>query len=167
MLEPLVFYTLGGLTVGASITVITARGPMTSVLSMIAALLAIAFLYMTLGAPMIGMLQIVVYAGAIMVLFLFVVMLFDLRATPRPFEGAVIPWPVVVLVTLVLLGAVAAASVRGGAPETSEVALTDYGTVEAVSEALLTRYLLPVEIASVLLLVAVVGVIFLAKREDR
>jgi len=161
--ERALFYIFGGLSVLASLWMVTRRNPMTSALSLVVAFIGLAGLFALLSAHLLFVVQLWVYAGAIMVLVLFVIMLLNLREEEARVKamgygrlalGAVV-------VTLVALKAfVVLASARGVAPQVSP----EFGSVAAVSELLFTRYILQFEIIGVLLLAVTVAVVVMAKR---
>ena len=174
MLETLSFYALAGLTVVASALVIGQRNPMYSVLLLIASFGALAGLYIQLDAPFVAVAQIIIYAGAIMVLFLFVVMLLNApqedgaewdRAHPlrRPAMarvGGLLALLLVVQLAWALLAA------RGlGAPVAGQPGVEAAGSVRVLGRVLFTDYVFAFEATSILILVAMVGAILLARRE--
>jgi NADH-quinone oxidoreductase subunit J len=125
----------------------------------------VAVFYILLNAPFIAMAQVSVYAGAIMVLFLFVIMLLGTEVLPR---SAALPWqrPLAFALALALAGeAIYLLFIRRGARGAVPPAIETFGSPQAVGQALFNQYLLPFEITSVLLLVAMVGAIVLTKRE--
>jgi NADH-quinone oxidoreductase subunit J len=155
----------------AIVAVVSALGMLISQSAIYAALYlvlnfgTVAIFYILLSAPFIAMTQVSVYAGAIMVLFLFVIMLLG---TEQLAATNVLPWQRPVAIALaVLLAAEAAylliarASIAGSIPQPIE----SFGSPEGVGRALFNQYLLPFEITSVLLLVAMVGAIILTRRE--
>lgn len=148
-----------------SIFVITVRNPVHSILWMLLLFFHIAGLYLFLNAEFIAAIQIIVYAGAILVLFLFVVLLLNLREEVKiRFIGA---WPSGLTFSIVLL-AVIILSIRSfiaAPPGKYTVELIEKEThTKALGKLLYTDYLFPFEIASLVLLVAIVGAIVLAKR---
>ncbi len=146
----------------SSVLMILQRNPIYCVLLLIMVMVSVAGLYLMLDAQFVAIIQIVVYAGAIMVLFLFVIMLLNLsREEGGPFR---IQKPLGVLLTVLLFLPVAAMvmSYAGGAPpDESQIG---YGEVEQIGYLLFTKYLLPVEIAAVLLLIAIVGAVVLTRK---
>jgi NADH-quinone oxidoreductase subunit J len=173
MFDALVFYTLAVMIVGLGVLVITARSAVHSVLFLVLDFLVIAALYITLNAEFLAVIQIMVYAGGIVVLYLFVVMLVNLKRAPEQHAdsrrlGVVgIALGVVVLAELVAIAYVS--STRSvGATVARAVEFPDGvlqgGNTEALGWVLYTEYLIPFELASMLLLVAMVGAIVLAKR---
>jgi NADH-quinone oxidoreductase subunit J len=160
----LAFYVLAAASMAAALGVVLAQNPVHSALSLVLTLFLIAVGYVTLQAHLVAALQIIVYAGAVMVLFLFVIMLLNLQ--PDPDEK---PHPLHKLGAGLLAGAVAVvvagAAVRGAG---SPVAVLDetFGTTRALAEVLFRDYLVAFELTSLLLLVAVVGAVVLAKRDE-
>ena len=174
MLETLIFYLLSGLAIGASALVIGQSNPMYSVMMLIASFGALAGLYVQLDAPFVAVAQIIIYAGAIMVLFLFVVMLLN-----APRENAA-EWdrshplrqPAIVrfggLLALLLVVQLAWALLSTGGLGGPVAALGDAETVSSVrmlGRVLFTDYVFAFEATSILILVAMVGAVVLARRE--
>jgi len=122
----------------------------------------IAILFLMLHAPMVGVLQVLVYAGAIMVLFLFVIMFLN-PTTPEPRRK--LWWGFGSLAALLLAGSLAALMSNGETLADSVPANETFGSPEMLARSLFTDFVLPFEIASVLLLVAIIGAVVLAKRE--
>lgn len=162
-MEFVLFILVALAAVASALLVVTGKNPVYSVLFLVTTFFCLAVLYVLLGAPFIAALQVIVYAGAIMVLFLFVIMLLNLRE-PQSWDitGQVRRWLGFAVAAGVLL--VALAAVRGvtgsGAPLDAQM-----GSAESIGTALYTRFLLPFEVASVLLLVAIIGVVALLKRD--
>ena len=172
------FYFLAAAAVLSAILVITRRNPVHSALSLIITLLSLAGLYLMLYAPFVAGVQIILYAGGIMVLFLFVIMLLNLKRDPirergklarRTFGGALV---LVLLAEISVLlhetffaGSGAASPAFVGINNGSPVDSVAVGNTVNIGRQLFTTYLLPFEIASVLLLVAIVGAVILAKRK--
>jgi NADH-quinone oxidoreductase subunit J len=165
MVEAAAFYILATLILGFGVLVITAKSTVHSVLFLVADFLCVAALYVTLRAPFLAVIQVMVYAGGIVVLYLFVVMLVNLK---RPPEAHSDPRRLsrlgVVMAVAVLAELVAIFAVGWAKPATAEGALSPQN-VEQIGRALYTDYLIPFELASFLLLVAMIGAIILAKRE--
>jgi len=157
------FLVVAALTVLSALVVVAHRHPIYSALGLIGTLFFIAVLFLGLDAQMVGFLQIIVYAGAIVVLFLFVIMLLNLQEEP---EGLAAPALVVVATAggLGLAALVATAVSRaplGEAPPLRE----GYGLTVDVAKRLFTGYLLPFELTSILLLVAIVGAVVIGKKQ--
>ena len=159
----LIFYLLATLLVVASLLVVFLRNVVHCALALVSALLLIAVFFVTLHAPMLGVLQVMVYAGAIMVLFLFVIMFLNPAALERQ-RG--IWWGFGTLLALILAGVLVPLVAINDLP-TDPVATTElFGSPEMLAKSLFNDYVLPFEIASVLLLVAIIGAVVLAKREN-
>lgn len=161
-LSMIVFFVLAGLLVIASLLVVFQRNVVHSAMALVAALFLIAVFFLTLHAPMVGVLQVLIYAGAIMVLFLFVIMFLNPTALePRSGFG----WGLGTTAALLLAGFLIAAMNRvAPAPEPAGTTAL-FGSPEMLAKSLFTDFVLPFEMASVLLLVAIVGAVVLAKRE--
>jgi NADH-quinone oxidoreductase subunit J len=171
MPETLLFYLLSGIAIIASALVIGQRNPMYSIMLLIASFGALSGLYIELDAPFVAMAQIIVYAGAIMVLFLFVVMLLNApqedaanwdRTHPlrRPGVGR-FGAMLAVLLIVQLIWALARASGTGTAVgERGDVAAIS--SVSAVGHVLFTQYMFAFEATSILILVAMVGAVVIA-----
>ena len=148
------------------VLVVALPSPVSSALALVVTLCAVAGLFLSLGAQFISMVQVIVYAGAIMVLFLFVIMLLQLHGSPRGGRAVFGPRVLGVLLGLGLLlqlGGVVAGAVYPSGP--GDPAFFDPNNTLQVGLALYQRYLLPFEVTSVLLLVALVGAVVLAKRK--
>jgi NADH-quinone oxidoreductase subunit J len=160
------FFLLATLAVAASLGMLIARNPVSSALWLVLNLFCIAGLYLTLNASFIGVIQILVYAGAIMVLFLFVIMLLNLSALP---ELEQIDWAragafVVGLVLLSQLLYVVALEFSLGVEPVAATEAADAGSAATLGKILFTRYALHLEVAGILLLAATVGAVLLAQR---
>lgn len=166
MASPFMFFLLATIAVTAGLGMLIARSPVTSALWLVLNLFCVAGLYMTLNASFIGAIQILVYAGAIMVLFLFVIMLLNLSALPELNEinwGGVVGFILGMGVLSQLLYMVALEFDLGVEPVSAEAA-ADAGSAAALGEVLFTRYALHVEVTGILLLAATVGAVMLAQR---
>jgi NADH-quinone oxidoreductase subunit J len=162
------FYAFSAVLVGASLGVITARNPVYCVLFLVLAFFTAAALWLLLQVEFLGLSLIVVYVGAVLVLFLFVVMMLDIKVDPLK-EGFTRYLPIGIGVAIVMAGElflVFWANDRLG-PEnfpTPEPLPSDYSNTRAVGEAMFTDFLLPFEVAGVILLVAIVAAIALTQR---
>ena len=158
----ILFFVLAALLVITSLMVVFQRNVVHSALSLVAALFLIAMFFIMLHAPMVGVLQILVYAGAIMVLFLFVIMLLN----PVTLERRRGVWWGFGTVAALILGGLLIAVMTGTEPPPDPMAATElFGSPEMLAKSLFSDFVLPFEIASILLLVAIVGAVVLAKRE--
>lgn len=164
MTAPLLFFfVLAGLSIVFSLLVIFQRNVIHSAMALVATLFIIAVLFLTLEAPMVGILQILVYAGAIMVLFLFVIMLLS----PGAPEGRKAYWWALGTLVAMLLMFEFVPLLSAPPEPTAELPAAggSFGSPQMLAESLFKDYVLPFEIASVLLLVAIIGAVVLAKRE--
>jgi NADH-quinone oxidoreductase subunit J len=168
MLETIAFYVLAALILGFGAMVITARNPVHSVVFLVLNFLTVAMVYIVLGAEFLAVIQVLVYAGAVMVLFLFIIMLLDLRteAIPR------INWPALaggIALALVLLIEIlfVIGRFRSAREPFPPLATSTIDDVRNVGALLFSNYNLPFQIIGVLVLVATIGVVLLSKRESR
>jgi NADH-quinone oxidoreductase subunit J len=161
-MEPVLFILFGAIAVCGAIMVVTRKHPMASALYLILTLFAVAALFVLRQAHFLAAIQVIVYAGAVVVLFVFVIMLINVPEDRLPVERATTVRVLGVLAAglFILEAAVLARRVPAPAASAAEV-----GTVETVGRALFTDYLLAFEVTSVLLLAAVIGAIALAKRK--
>jgi NADH-quinone oxidoreductase subunit J len=158
----ILFFILAGLLVLSSLMVVFLRNVVHAAVALVAALLIIAILFVTLQAAMVGVLQVMVYAGAIMVLFLFVIMFLN----PGELEWRRGAWWALGTILALLLGALLVPMLSKSELPADPVAATElFGSPEMLARSLFTDFVLPFELASVLLLVAIVGAVVLAKRE--
>jgi len=159
------FLVFAGIAVISAINVVLQRHPIASALSLIGVMGSIAVLYLLLGAEFIAMAQIIVYAGAVMVLFIFVIMLLNAGAEEqrgRSWTSQLLGIPAL-LAFIGLIGLF----VQQGFANSGYVKFGNYtgGSAQAIGQALFTDYLLPFEITSVLILIAILGAIVLARKE--
>ena len=165
------FWAFGGLAVGCGVMCITRKSPVASALYLVVVMFSLSALFVLLDAQFIAVLQVLVYAGAIMVLFLFVIMLLNLgRGGPADFKGPLATGAAVVLFAALLFQLAALSDSAPPEPlqlpEGAVAALQrDQGAVAAIARPMFSEYLLPFEITSILLLAALVGAVVLAKRK--
>ena len=160
-----IFWAFAALAVGSGLACITRRSPVASALWLVVTLFSLAALFVLLDAQFIAVLQVLVYAGAIMVLFLFVIMLLNLgRAGPTDLKGPAGLGVGVFLAGLLLVQLLVLRQTRPAAGGTAHPAL-EQGMIPSVARPLFTAYLVPFEITSILLLAAIVGAVVLAKRK--
>ncbi len=163
-LEFIVFFVLGALAIAAGITVITHKNPVVSAIALVFHFFMLAGLYLNLHAEFLAVLQILVYAGAIMVLVIFVIMLLNLGDEEKLKEKLNIRRIVAVAFAFILV-------IQFGIIYLSSVAVTSgdkvasVGSPEVIGRDLFTAYLFPFEAISLLLLAAIVGSVILAKRK--
>ena len=169
--QAIAFYTLAAFILGFAVLVVSTKDTVHSVLFLVLDFLFVAALYVLLGAPFLAAIQILVYAGGIVVLYLFVVMLVNLKRPPEAHQDPHrqtrfgLGLAVAMLVELAMIGASTYASPAQPAFTAPLAAIPVSGNTEEVGWLLYTSYLIPFEIASMLLLVAMIGAILLAKRE--
>jgi NADH-quinone oxidoreductase subunit J len=171
--DALLFYAFATVTVLGALMVVTQKNPVYSVLSIIAAFFGLAGLYVLLEAPFVAVVQIIIYAGAIMVLFLFVVMLLNVpredaaewdRAHPLYRPMAVrIGAALAVLLALELAWALSLTTGLGVGVAEGTAAVSD---VAKLGEVLFTKYMFAFEVTSILIIVAMVGAVVLARRGE-
>jgi NADH-quinone oxidoreductase subunit J len=168
-METALFYILSGIALLAAVNVVAQRRLFYSAMSLILCLCAVSALYMLLEAPFIAAVQVIVYAGAIMVLFLFVIMLLD------PFSAAMLRDKKKYLkyvagflgiIALALLFPLLNAYNLAQTPKNVDIGGAGVGSIGQVGQALFSEYLLPFEMTSVLILIAIVGVVVLARRQS-
>ncbi len=173
-LDVILFYLFGAAAVASSLAVVLQRNPMHSVLMLIGSFVALAGLYINLDSPFTAVTQIIVYAGAIMVLFLFVVMLLNAprEDVPSPYGPAYVrltpgPRPAYATLSVILLVelAVAVRQVVTASPAAGPGAAAPVSSVRQIGIAIFTDYSLAFEATSVLILVAMVGAVVLAKKK--
>jgi NADH-quinone oxidoreductase subunit J len=164
------FYLFAGVAIGGALGVVMSKSPVGSLLFMVATLASIAATYVLLEAHFLAAIQVIVYAGAIMVLFLFVIMLLNLgHDYQKDLKGGLFA-----LISFGVVGALAGVLAREvgaiGITETPagglaiDAALVEHGVVGAIAQPLYTTYVVPFEITGILLLVAIVGAVVLAKK---
>ena len=168
MIESTIFYVFGALLLGAGIGVITARNPVHSALFLVLAFVTCAFLWMLLEAEFLAIVLVLVYVGAVMVLFLFVVMMLDIKVEQvRAGFSRYAPLGIaVVLLIVAQLGYVVWVRTQDMAfLAVPERAAADYSNTEMLGRLLYTEYVYPFELAAVILLVAIVAAIALTMRK--
>ena len=157
------FVVLAALTVLSALTVVVHRNPVHSAVALVATLCLLSLFFFALDAQLVAILQVIVYAGAIVVLFLFVIMLLNIQAQARRTGGAL-------LVATAALGgcalvALVVGTLRHATVGPSHGVAAGFGETAALARQLFTVYLLPFELTSLLLLVAIVGAVALAKKD--
>jgi NADH-quinone oxidoreductase subunit J len=168
MFETALFYVCGGAMLLGGILMVTSRSAVVAACWLIFSFLAAAGIFALLHAPFLAILQILIYAGAIMVLFLFVIMMVqgpvlqaeEIRPAPRTWPLLLLPPAVIGVAALLWLRSAASPPVVGLLPE-------EFGAAQRVAELLLNRYLFAFELISVVLLVAILGAMSLGKLERK
>ena len=159
------FILFAGMAIGCAISMVVQRNPLYGAISLIGVFISLACLYVTLAAPFIAAVQVIVYAGAIMVLVVFVIMLLNVEQEERqPMRlRSLVPIAVGLAAVLFAEAAFIIFFVQAS-PATPKRNLSDVGLTSSIGAGLFTSYLLPFEITSILLLMAIVGAITLARR---
>ncbi len=168
MTAPLLFFlALAAVSIATAVGMVLSRNAVYAALFLVLNFASVAIFYILLNAPFIAMAQVSVYAGAIMVLFLFVIMLLGAEALP---PSAALPWqrPLALLLAAILMAEAAylllvRRVVHGEVPPPAEA----FGSPQAVGMELFNRYLLPFEVTSVLLLIAMVSAIVLTRNRQK
>src|SRR5258705_5463677 len=163
----LLFILFAGLGIGCALAVVAQRNPLYSAISLIGVFISLACLYVTLAAPFIAAVQVIVYAGAIMVLVVFVIMLLNVEQEDRrrPRMAFLVPAAVGMAAVAIAEVAFILSSVQLSA-NTPTQNISDVGLTSSIGTGLFTTYLLPFEITSILLLMAIVGGMTLARQAN-
>jgi NADH-quinone oxidoreductase subunit J len=165
-MELFLFAVLGLTSIGSSLAMIGHKNPVYSALFMVLTFATTAIMFLLLKAPFIAAVQIIIYAGAVVVLFLFVVMFLNLKSAVL-LERRRGPLLLAFVLAGLVAGELSAVVATGAWPDTDEALVPPgFGSVASVATVLFTRYLVPFEIASVILLVGMVGALALARRES-
>jgi NADH-quinone oxidoreductase subunit J len=161
----LLFVLFGAMALGCAVAMVAHRNPLYSAISLVGVFVSLACLYLTLQAPFIAAIQVIVYAGAIMVLVVFVIMLLNVEEeVRRPLRLRHLV-PVGVILAAVLVGEAAFMLNLGEAVKiTPSAASSEVGLTASIGSGMFTKYLLPFEVTSVLILMALVGAITLARQ---
>jgi NADH-quinone oxidoreductase subunit J len=181
----IIFFILAVVAIGGAIMVVTTKSPVSSALFLVMVMCSIAGLFALLGALFLAALQVIVYAGAVMVLFLFVIMLLNLRRDEFGYDSHIIQrYLGFVLVGIILVQGVffiswamkdfsttLAADVQKAAlsmiPDSTMAPAVDYNGAHWVARTLFTKYAYPFEVTSILLLAAIIGAVVIAKRRSQ
>ena len=164
----LLFWIFAALMLGFGAAVVINRNPVASALSLVLSFLGLAALFMSLDAFFIGIIQVLVYAGAVMVLFLFIIMLLDLRAEERRKINAVaVAGGAAVALALLVQIFLVVGQLRGAGENFPPLPSARMDDVRDIGLLLFSNYHLPFQIIGVLVVVATIGVIVLSKRELR
>jgi NADH-quinone oxidoreductase subunit J len=166
MVHQVLFIVFGLICVAGAINLLVQRHPISSALSLVVVMASLALIYLLLGAEFVAAIQVIVYAGAIMVLFVFVIMLLNAGAEERT-RGSNMALVVGVPGVIILAGTVAWLLVTdsthlGGV----NIGPSDFGETHAIARLLFKNFLLPFEITSVLILIAIMGAVVLGKKEN-
>src|SRR2546422_6781161 len=164
-MDVILFLAFATIAVVCAVNVVVQTHPISSALSLIGVMGSLAVLFLLLGAEFIAMAQVIVYAGAIMVLFIFVIMLLNAGAEQR--RGKSLAAQLLGVPAFFGLLALLSYAILRLFPNATSVRFGGFthGTAEDVGRALFTRYLLPFEVTSVLILIAIIGAIVLARKD--
>ena len=158
-METYLFYILAAVTVIATIFAICEKHPVHAIVYLVTSFFALAAIFYLLAAPLVAMFEIIIYAGAVMVLFMFVVMILDLGHPEKSERPGLFHWlPAVLLTEVILFSLGLMLSTQSGAPMHAPVTVRDF------SVTLFRRYGVAIEIISMQLLFAVVGALYLGRR---
>lgn len=163
-ISEILFYSLSAIAIGSAIFVVLSKNPVHSVLWLIVTFFAISGHYILMNAQFLGIVNLIVYAGAIMVLFLFVIMLMNLNADSEPQKNKWLRLAGIVAggcLLLVMVAALKKAEVKG---LTAELNTGDIGLIGNLGKILFTEYVVPFEISSILFLSAMVGAVVIGKK---
>ena len=164
-MDLILFLVFAIAAVVCAVNVVVQTHPISSAISLIGVMASLAVLYLLLGAEFLAMAQIIVYAGAVMVLFVFVIML--LNAGSEAKRGRSLTAQLLGFPLLIVFLALASYFIQRFYPENTPVLFGTFkgGTAQMIGRALFTQYLLPFEVTSVLILIAIVGAVVLARKE--
>ena len=160
-MEAILFYLLAAVTLIGTFCAITARQAVRAIVYLVTSFFSLALIFYLLGAPLVAAFEVIIYAGAIMVLFLFVIMMLDLGHPEKMHIPRLREWWPAILLLVVIVGALIALAVAGERPAPAAFAGI---TVRQFSQTLFTRYGVAVELISMQLLFALVGALYLGRR---
>ena len=164
-MSTLLFIIFAGMAIGCAIAMVSQSNPLYSAISLIGVFISLASIYVTLAAPFIAAVQVIVYAGAIMVLVIFVIMLLNVEHSEPRRKRLKFLMPLAIGMAAILLAETVFILHSVQTTENRFAGnLSNVGLTQSIGEGLFTRYLLPFEITSVLLLMAIVGAMSLARR---
>lgn len=162
----ILFWILSAMAIGSAIMVITAKNPVHSVLYLIVTFFAISGHYILMNAQFLAIVNIIVYAGAIMVLFLFVVMLMNLNADAEPIKNRTMQFAGIIAGGCLFLVLTAALNKAGNVSNAVQLNSGDQGLIKNLGKTLFSDFVLPFEISSVLFLSAMIGAVVIGKKEQ-
>jgi NADH-quinone oxidoreductase subunit J len=161
-MTPIAFLILAALTIGSALMVVFSKNPIYSVLWLVICFFSITGHYILLDAGFLGIVNLIVYAGAIMVLFLFVIMLLNLNKETEPHKPMLLKGAAVFSACLLMI--ILAASLREYDTRPATMITEDFGTAKGVGKVLFKDFLLPFEVSSILFISAMVGAVILGKK---
>ena len=162
MISLVLFYIAGALTLGGAVGVVSTRNVVHAALFLLGSLMGVAGIYLLVFAEFLALVQVLIYGGAIVIVVLFALMLTRLREFGGPMENP--QWPLAAAAALGLFGVLAAAIMRTAAPGVTELSGP---SIQEMGQSLFTQWAIPFELASVLLLVALIGAIVIARAGSR
>ncbi|MDX1690787.1 MAG: NADH-quinone oxidoreductase subunit J [Acidimicrobiia bacterium] len=162
MVETVLFFVFGAAAIAGALTMVAARNPVYAALGLMLTMFSIAVFYVSNAGHFIAVVQVIIYAGAVMTLFLFVIMLIGVDRAEDRTETIPFQRPLGLLLLLGLAAGVVAAGAQAWVTGPSDAFGDANGTLEAIGEELFTRWVLPFEITALLLIVAAAGAIGLA-----
>ncbi len=173
MMHLILFLIFGAVCVGGAINLLVQRHPINSALSLIVVMGSLALLYLLLGAEFVAAVQVIVYAGAVMVLFVFTIMLLNAGEEERTPHASRVALLLGVPGLIIGLGVVAAVvshmtgmdHIGIGGPRVANGTMS-FGAPQTIAHLLFRDYLLPFEVTSILILIAIMGAVVLARREE-
>lgn len=167
MVHQVLFIIFGLICVAGAINLLVQRHPINSALSLVVVMASLALIYLLLGAEFVAAIQVIVYAGAIMVLFVFVIMLLNAGAEERS-RGSKTALILGVPGVIILASTVSWLLITGsGQLGNVSIASSDFGETHAIARLLFRDFLLPFEVTSVLILIAIMGAVVLGKKESQ
>ena len=164
-MDPILFLFFAFIAVISAISLVVQTHPIASALSLIGVMVALAVLYLLLGAEFMAAAQLIVYAGAIMVLFVFVIMLLNAGSERRSGKSRIVKFFGIPL--FAVLVALLSFAIQSRLPKNDPVVFGSFtgGGGREIGQVLFTQYLLPFEVTSVLILIAILGAVVLARKE--
>ena len=163
-ISEILFYSLSAISIGSAVMVVMSKNPVHSVLWLIVTFFSISGHYILMNAQFLGIVNLIVYAGAIMVLFLFVIMLMNLNSDSEPQKHKWLRLAGIVAggcLLLVMVAALKQAEVKG---QEAQLNTGDIGLISNLGQVLFTEYVIPFEISSILFLSAMVGAVVIGKK---
>ncbi len=168
MVESALFYVFAVFTLMGAVVVVSHKNPVVSVISFVFTLFSTAVLFVLLYAHFIAAVQVLVYAGAIIVLFLFTITFLNIREKELGFDAKSIPKKLTFLTIIASAAGYCAYRISVSAFKGKQLARPslDFGTVESVGKSMFLEYIVPLELAAILLLAAIIGVVVIAKKGE-
>jgi NADH-quinone oxidoreductase subunit J len=162
-MEAVLFWVFAIVGVACGVMVVWHRNPMSSAIYLVVTMLCLAGFYALLSGAFVAVIQVLIYAGAVMVLILFVIMMLNVLPETLQREGSTLAWVLAGVIGVYLVVRLAGIFPTGQAADLPRPA-EDFGTIQAVGAQLFGPYVLPFELTSVLLLIAIMGAVILARR---